>query len=108
MMVGSLGGDADDIPPEKVRVWEELAGQVNKANEVNEVNEVNEGEYWRMGVKRGVLRVQRQGWGAKWERAPFGSWVEEGLWEGVGNPRVPEGCWVESRLVVPDLAKVRS
>jgi hypothetical protein len=58
VLAGSLRDDAvkkavyHDIPPEKVRVWEELAGQAN---------EVNEGEYWRMGVKRGVLRVRRQG-----------------------------------------------
>ncbi len=31
--------------------------------------------------------------------------VEEELGEGVGNP--PEGCWVGSRLVVPDLKKLR-
>jgi hypothetical protein len=41
MLAGSLRDDAvkviyHDIQPEKVRVWEELAGQAN---------EVNEGEY---------------------------------------------------------------
>lgn len=54
MLAGSLRDDAvnnDHIPPGKVRVREELAGQPN---------EVNEGEYSRMVVKRGVLQVGHQ------------------------------------------------
>jgi hypothetical protein len=102
VLAGSPGDDAAkkgvyrDTPPEKVRVWEELAGQAN---------EVNKGEYWRMVVKRWVLRVRRQG--AKWEKAPFRNWwVEEGLGEGVGNPPGTDGCRVGSRLVLPDLEKL--
>jgi hypothetical protein len=46
-----------DVPPEKVRAWEEQANA----------------EKYRMGEKRGVLQVGRLGHAARWEKDPVGS-----------------------------------